>query len=1002
MPAWPTVKGSGGNASQIPALKSTRPNHDEHEEEKARQAAPSPSLNHHPRSTQEQRRRRSAQYREYQHEGQPGAEKEKVCCGVLEGPVSPWVPSSISSQRRRDTHRTRCGAASLDRTRAHRRDNGSDEDAFQHDIRYFAHSRHPTRFTSRKYSNEDPAEGATHISKQSGSLARGHIFSGEKCSQSIPRRQLSLPTQHEIKCDKYSIQDQERASSCEIEIETQLDGGAEPSSSEARDQARCARSRTVNVADRVKALETKAINPVPATFTRQDGKARADMISERNGIAQPVPFVFPLHVRRFTRRTSNGRFLRPQTPLYQSCLDNDAEIHAPLPQRTIPIVRSPVERSTGPADPLIDDDSEGVYDRTSTQATTMAQTLPGNDTTTNIVDHIKIPPAQPQYQINSQVWPEQASFRTVATRVDPVSHLHGRRNSCFRHGRKQTTFKGTRDLYDQGGRGQYVPAGFDEPRNVDATSPYLVHNLTRYSRALDRDDACPDCVAELSIRRRESEPEHLASVATPVAAHVLDERALKENTEQDLAKSTSMSCDSNDAMTAAAIPPEERDSSQGGDDTDSTVLGVPKEPQMPAPEEDARNRNARFAQHVHESSTPNEHATAAESNAYDRSEDDDKIVLTSDLGDGLDAVILERGGRLERVVMNLRKNAPTVAGLLRLSRELIQVADALEAAASKGAESTDGAHSSPDEPAIYSDLTSRADLDTLLPRIFDSVITRERTDPSTVAECDFARCQDAASQALYKHFPRRASTKAPLPSPGTRLVNRQRIQADYRALRKHFGRGSSYDEPEFAELGAEDRLQMRAARNLQTTPLGHEAHSNLLNMASTSSSPDVLYCNRASVDVPNISVTDNASYEHGPISLPSHILKARDIMYPPLPWSTAETRSPPLFSQSTCPSLNTSATNSTEHSPTRGIDATFSDHSRVYTWKELTDATAPSPDTARTQEISSLPQVLYSGGENMRQADRMDKNQAVHEAAALERRTRRRRYTKSQVRTLNE
>ncbi|KAM3418936.1 hypothetical protein BST61_g4894 [Cercospora zeina] len=962
MPAWLTVKASGGTASQIADLESPRPNRDERKEKKAGQAAPSPSLDLHPRSTQEQRRCRSAQYRKYRHKGEPGPEQEKVCRRLLEGPSS-WISSSsISWQRRRGTHSTRCGPANWGRTRARHRDNGSDENVFQYDSRYPAYSRYPTRFTSREYSNKDSAEGAAHIPKQSGSLARGYFFSGEECSQSTLRRQLSLPSQHEVERDEYYIQDQKRPSSREIKIETQLDGGTEPNPSEAWNQARNARSRTVNVADRVKAFETKAMNPPPSHFTRQDGKARADTASKRDDTAQPVPLVFPLHVRRFTRRTSNGRFLRPQTPLYRSCPENDAEIHAPYPQRTIPIVRSPVERSIGLADTFIDDDLESVYDRPSPQAATTAQSLSCDDATASIVDHMKIPPALPQYQINTQVWPEQASLRTVATRVGPVSHLHGRRNSCFRHGRKQTTFKGTRDLYDQGGKGQYVPAGFDEPRNVDATSPYLVHNLTRYSRALNRDDACPDCVAELSIRRRESEPEDLASVPMPVTAPVF---------EQDLAKSTNMSYISNDSITAAAIPSEERDSSQDVDDSDSTVLGAPEESQIPTPDEDGRNGNARFVQHMHEPLTPSEHAAAAESNAYDRTQDDDKIVLTSDLGDGLDAVILERGGRLERVIMNLKKNAPTVAALLRLSRELIQVADALQAAASQGAEPTDGAHSSPDEPAAYSDVTSRADLDTLLPRLIDSVTTRERTDPFPVAECDFARCQDVPSKVLYEHFPRRASTKAPLPSPGTRLVNRQSIEADYKALRKHFGRGSNYDETEFAELGAEDRLQMRAARNLQTTPLGHEAHSNLLTMAFTSSSPDVLYCNSASVDVPNISVTDNGYDERDPIPLPSHILKARDIMHPPLPWSTTDTRSPPLFSQSTCPSLNTSATNSTEHTPTR----------------------------ARIEETSSPPQLMSPGGGT--KVDGVAKNQAVHEAAALERRTRRRRYTESRARTLN-
>ncbi|GIZ40317.1 hypothetical protein CKM354_000366100 [Cercospora kikuchii] len=988
MPAWSTVKASGETASGTP-IDTGLHIRDEWNDEEARQAAPSPSLAPNFRKTSGQRRCRSAQCREHQHKSQSCPEQEKVRCRLLES-IS-WVSaSSICSQRRGSRHRTRSGAANNDRTRTRCRYCGSDEDTFQYDPRYFAHSRYPTRFTPWKYFNKDSAKGAASVPEESWSLARGHFFTGEELSQSTTRGQLALPSKREIKRDEHTIQKQARTSTHEVKVETQLDGSADTTPSEAWNQASGARSHVVNVADRVRAFESKATGPFSVATSRKDGKMRADTTSTRDDTEQPVPLVFPLHVRRFTRRTGNGRFLRPQTPLYRSCPDDDTEIHAPLPQRTIPIVRSPIERNVAPAGTFPDDGLERELDRRSADGLTAPHSLSGDDATTKAADPPKTPLALPQYQVKPQEWPMQTP-QAITARVGPVSHLHGRRNSCFRHGRKITTFKGTRDLYDQGGRGQYVAAGFDEPRNVDATSPYLVHNLTKYSRALDRDDACPDCVAEL---RREPEVENPSSAEMPIASKWLQDHSTFEfNIEQKGTDSAGILRSLHNTNGAAMIPSLGRKSCQEEDDTECTSLDTPKDSQMIAADED------------HDNSSPDlsEHAAATDSNGDDRLKDEGKMVLTSDLGEGLDAVILERGGRLERVIMNLRKNTPTVAALLRLSRELIQVADALEVAASQGADSTDGAHSSPGEPTFFPAQTVRADLDTTPPRVTHSAITRQSTIPSTIADCDFAHCQAVPSQDLFKPFPRRASTKAPLPSAGARIVNRQSIEADYKALRKHFGRGSSYDEAEFAELGAEDRLQMRAARTFQTTPLGHNTEPRLLNMASVRSSHDVFFDNIGSLDVPNISVTDNGNYEYDPIPLPSHILKARDMVYLPFSWRTTGTRSPALFSQSTCVSPTASATSSAEHSPMRGIDSTVADRSRVHTWKELTDATAPSPDTTtRSGQTTSQDQRMYSEDQNLRHADRISKNQAVHEAAALERQTRRRRYTRSQVRALDE
>lgn len=73
------------------------------------------------------------------------------------------------------------------------------------------------------------------------------------------------------------------------------------------------------------------------------------------------------------------------------------------------------------------------------------------------------------------------------------SHLHGRRDSCVRHGRKAALLGDAKDIYKQVHGGRHIPAGLEQ---VKVTSPYTARNLTRYSEC-KKTDACPDCLTEL-------------------------------------------------------------------------------------------------------------------------------------------------------------------------------------------------------------------------------------------------------------------------------------------------------------------------------------------------------------------------------------------------------------------------------------------------------------------------------------------------------------------------
>ncbi|KAK5126692.1 hypothetical protein LTR85_009626 [Meristemomyces frigidus] len=205
--------------------------------------------------------------------------------------------------------------------------------------------------------------------------------------------------------------------------------------------------------------------------------------------------------------------------------------------------------------------------------------------------------------------------------VSPVMYLHSTKDKCVRHGRKPTTektaAKPTNDMVERGRNGAYLPTGMTVRRQVEATSQWAVTNKT--ATKPQGTDACPDCVAELGIRRREA----IQTVMRP-------------NDASDHLSSTS------------------QQSTPLGRSTDSYTLRPP------------RLRDI--------------------SNASTDDTGDD-LVMVEDLGEGLDAAIFERGGELERVVINSRLAKSTVDVMQKLSKELLSVSRRL-AFASSSAQTT--------------------------------------------------------------------------------------------------------------------------------------------------------------------------------------------------------------------------------------------------------------------------------------------------------------------------
>ncbi|KAK1066422.1 hypothetical protein LTR74_007144 [Friedmanniomyces endolithicus] len=167
-------------------------------------------------------------------------------------------------------------------------------------------------------------------------------------------------------------------------------------------------------------------------------------------------------------------------------------------------------------------------------------------------------------------------------------------------------------MQDKGRTGAYHPTGFTVRQQTEATSPWSIASLTHKQGLAE---PCPDCRAELSIRRREA----MQTVMRPA------------------------------------------DVGAGGRVVE-LVLEVAAAEGKTAPRQREKSRQPRSTR---ETSTAEPH---------------DELVVTRDLGDGLDAAVLARGGELERVIINTRLTRPTRDTLSKLSRDLVSVSQALAVA----------------------------------------------------------------------------------------------------------------------------------------------------------------------------------------------------------------------------------------------------------------------------------------------------------------------------------
>ena len=223
-------------------------------------------------------------------------------------------------------------------------------------------------------------------------------------------------------------------------------------------------------------------------------------------------------------------------------------------------------------------------------------------------------------------------FKRV-TRPVPVTAPSAGQITCPRHGRRLNPGKSnaaTIEGLDKGLSGVYIPSGRRIRHQVELTSPwrFLEKLLTKTEGTSLSPEPCPDCLAEEEIRKREeAEGSTSANAGAPVPdLHVSlhEEEASSIITEP-----------------GTPLPEALVGSSLIGTSEEHEVVYLPG-------------------------------AAVSDAGAHQAG-----TLVAADLGDMIDAIIIEHRGSLNHVITNLRNGTPGPPEMQNLSRELSTVSDAI-------------------------------------------------------------------------------------------------------------------------------------------------------------------------------------------------------------------------------------------------------------------------------------------------------------------------------------
>jgi hypothetical protein len=104
------------------------------------------------------------------------------------------------------------------------------------------------------------------------------------------------------------------------------------------------------VAARIRSLEVLNAVPMPRHFQPAGHTRHARPHHQHPHVDDEpaVELIFPLHIRRFPRRTSTGSPVRPESPIHRSVPQEESYIHSPQPARSMPMLRDPLESEPRP------------------------------------------------------------------------------------------------------------------------------------------------------------------------------------------------------------------------------------------------------------------------------------------------------------------------------------------------------------------------------------------------------------------------------------------------------------------------------------------------------------------------------------------------------------------------------------------------------------------------------------------------------------------------------
>lgn len=492
----------------------------------------------------------------------------------------------------------------------------------------------------------------------------------------------------------------------------------------------------VPVADRIRAIEEKTPAPPlprrPTVLQRTYATKSALPSKEDSNLKGNTPMVFPLHVRRFVRRTSNATPFRPETPLYRARHDDERTIHSPQALRAMPIPEPPPSRA------LPSSDTPNTIYKTPPE---ILDTTRG-DHDSSIARNVGYGRRQSK---NFAMRPTSRPGERGRPCISPASFLHGTRENCVRHRRRPASTlqaasdrKVTKDMFEQSGRtGAYMPTGLPARRQMEATSPWKKGPT----------EACPDCITELNIKRRDAS------------------RAI----EKDGSTSTVHRPSDNRSLEATSWLGEIAE-----DDLHSTGVPAAWTPRI-IPRDAAGHQMNHAKQMI---TGGDEHA----------------LVITHSLGDHLNAAIFECGGELERVVLNNRLSMPPADVLQKLSRNLLSVSNFLS---SKAAGTQPTVHHGPGDRAVVLDMRqdkNPASLSELMELIDDAVKGMDHEKNHEQREHWPSDPQDFAND-VSRRIGRQSLVYSDEVdnvlggngiSPASRLVHRQTFH-DYEQLQKQCG-----------------------------------------------------------------------------------------------------------------------------------------------------------------------------------------------------------------------